>query len=133
MRAEKEAAMIDEVSKQDDDDREVPEKVERRRFTAEYKQEILRRADACTKHGELGALLRAEGLYSSHLATWRRLRDAGELDGLAPKKRGRKPKDINPLASRVTELERQNRRLQARVEKAEALVALQKKFRRFWG
>ena len=69
---------------------EVPDKARRRRFTAEYKREILRRADACKETGALGALLRAEGLYSSHLATWRRQRGEAELAGLTPKKRGRK-------------------------------------------
>jgi len=133
MRAEKETAMIDVVTTRDKDDREVPERAQRRRFSAEYKQEILRRADACEKNGEVGALLRAEGLYSSHLAKWRQQREAGELDGLAPRKRGRKPNAINPLAKRVAELERQLKRQTARADKAEALVGLQKKVSQILG
>ena len=106
-------------------DVQVSAKIPRRRFTAEYKLKIVREADACSKTGELGALLRREGLYSSNLVTWRRARDRGELVN-APK-RGRKPKAADPSAKRVAELERQNAKLLARAEHAEALVALQKK------
>ena len=102
---------------------EVPSKPERRRFSAEYKLKILREADACTKRGEIGALLRREGLYSSHLVDWRRARDSG----LAPKKRGPAAKEPNPLAKRVAELEREAARWKARAEQAEGLVAVQKK------
>lgn len=102
---------------------EVPSKPERRRFSVEYKLKILREADACTKRGEIGALLRREGLYSSHLIKWRRARDSG----LAPKKRGPAAKEPNPLAKRVAELEREATRWKARAEQAEGLVALQKK------
>lgn len=110
----------------------VPEDVEvstarRRRFTAKYKLEVLRKADACTKPGEVGALLRSEGLYSSHLTTWRRASERGELAGLAPKKRGRRASPADPLAKKVAELERQVGRLTARAERAEALVEVQKK------
>ena len=86
---------------------------------------IVREADGCSQPGELGALLRREGLYSSNLVTWRRARDRGELVN-APK-RGRKPKPVDPSAKRVAELERQNAKLLARAERAEALVELQKK------
>ena len=75
----------------------VSEKPVRRRFTAEYKIRMLREADRCTQPGQLGALLRREGLYSSHLTTWRHQRDAGALAGLAPKRRGRKPTADDPL------------------------------------
>ena len=102
---------------------EVPSKPERRRFGAEYKRKVLDEADACTKRGELGALLRREGLYSSHLAAWRRARN----EGLAPKKRGPAPKAPNPLAKRVAELEREAARWKARAVQAEGLVAVQKK------
>jgi len=71
-------------------DTEVVAKAQRRRFTAEYKRRIVREADRCTTAGAIGALLRREGLYSSHLTTWRAARDRGELEGLAPKKRGPK-------------------------------------------
>jgi transposase-like protein len=106
-------------------DVQVSAQTRRRRFTAEYKLRIVREADACSKPGDLGALLRREGLYSSHLVDWRRARDRGELVN-APK-RGRKPKPIDPAAKRVAELERQNAKLLARAERAEALVELQKK------
>ncbi len=76
---------------------EVSEKASRRRYKAEYKLRIIKEAEKCTKRGELGALLRREGLYSSHLKTWQNQRDEGTLQGLAPKKRGRKAKPKNPL------------------------------------
>jgi len=102
-------------------------KATRRRFTAEYKLKILREAEACTRAGEIGALLRREGLYFSNLRTWRdQLRRVGEL-GLAPKKRGPAPRPKNPLAAKVVALERELTRLRARAERAEALVELQKK------
>lgn len=100
----------------------------RRRFSAGFKKKILEEADACSKKGELGALLRREGLYSSHLASWRATRSKEGLKGLKAKKRG--PTQRPPVgkdAKRVVELERQLRRATARAERAEALVALQKK------
>lgn len=111
---------------------EVTPKASRRRFSAEYKRKILVEADACSKPGELGALLRREGLYSSHLNTWRRQRERGELQGLAPKKRGPKPIK-NPLDKRLRALERENARLLKRAERAEALVEVQKKLSELWG
>ena len=101
-------------------DPEVTARHVRRRFTTAYKLEILRKADACTRPGELGALLRREGLYSSHLVTWRRQRAAG----LTPKQRGRKATPVDP---RVKKLEQENRRLTRRLQKAEALLDFQKK------
>jgi transposase len=106
---------------------EVPSRPQRRRFAAEYKRRILAEAAACTKPGELGAMLRREGLYSSHLVAWRRAQERGALAALAPKRRGPAPKEPNPLARKVAELERENRRLQWRAERAEALVEVQKK------
>lgn len=106
---------------------EVVAKPERRRFTAEYKRRIVQEADRCREPGEVAALLRREGLYSSHLAAWRAARRRGELAGLAPKARGPKPTRPDPRDRKITELERENRRLQARAERAEALVELQKK------
>ena len=106
---------------------EVAEKAKRRTFTAEYKRRILREADACSKPGELGALLRSEGLYSSHLAGWRRARRSGEMDGLAPKRRGRKPAPVDPRDKKVRELERQLAQVTRRAERAEGLVEIQKK------
>ena len=106
---------------------EVLAKAQRRRFTLEYKRRILQEADGCTKPGDLGALLRREGLYSSHLATWRQARARGELTGLAPKQRGPKAKPADPNTKQILRLEREIRRLRARAERAEALVELQKK------
>lgn len=106
---------------------EVPAKATRRRFTGEYKRRILREAEAARDAGEIGALLRREGLYSSHLNTWRRARERGELAGLSPKRRGRKEKAVNPLAKRVGELERDKRRLESRLKQAELLLEIQKK------
>ncbi len=103
-------------------------KAQRRRFTAAYKQRILEEVDGCSKKGELGALLRREGLYSSHLASWRALRLQEGIKGLTPKKRGPTPRPpVGPEAKRVLELEREVRRLTARAERAEAIVAVQKK------
>ena len=101
-------------------DSEVPARHVRRRFTTAYKLAILRQADACARHGELGALLRKEGLYSSHLVTWRQQREAG----LTPKTRGRKATAVDP---QLKKLEHENRRLTTRLQKAEALLAFQKK------
>lgn len=106
---------------------EVLAKAERRRFTLEYKRQILQQADACTKPGELGALLRREGLYSSHLAAWRAARSRRELSGSRTPKRGPKPRVVPADSKRILELERENRRLRVRAERAEALVELQKK------
>lgn len=111
---------------------EVSPKARRRTFTAEYKRRVLREADACKKAGELGALLRREGLYSSHLATWRAARDRGEIEGLS-KKRGRKSKDIDGRDRRIVELERELRKQQKRAERAEALVEIQKKVSQLLG
>ncbi len=106
---------------------EVMAKATRRRFTAEYKLTVLQEAAACTEPGEVGALLRREGLYSSHLYLWRKQRRARELSGLTPARRGPAPKATNPLAAKVAALEQETRWLNARAERAEALVELQKK------
>ncbi len=102
-------------------------KAQRRRFTAEYKRRIVREADRCTKPGELGALLRREGLYSSHLTSWRAARDRGELAGLAPKPRGPKATPADPRDKKIVEQERELARWKQRAERAEALVEVQKK------
>ena len=107
-------------------DPEVPARHARRRFTPQYKLEILRKAEACSRPGELGELLRKEGLYSSHLITWRRQRE----EGLTPKKRGRKAVPVDP---RVKKLEQENRRLERRLKKAEAIIAFQKKVHELLG
>ena len=108
-------------------DPEVVPKAERRRFTAEYKLRILTEADACTKRGEISALLRREGLYSSHLDKWREQRRSGALQALAPHKRGPKP---DPQAAEIARLRRENERLQQRLQRAETIIEVQKKFRR---
>ena len=104
---------------------EVMAKATRRRFTVEYKRKIVRAADGCKTPGAIGALLRREGLYSSHLTTWRAARERGELAG-APKKRGPARRVADPRDKRITELERERTRWQKRAERAEALVELQK-------
>jgi len=106
---------------------EVVAKAQRRRFTAEYKRRIVREADRCAKPGEIGALLRREGLYSSLLTTWRAARERGELEGLSPKKRGPKVTPPDPRDKRIAELEREVGRWNKRAERAEALVEVQKK------
>jgi transposase-like protein len=108
-------------------DPEVPARPKRRRYTAEYKREILKQADACIEPGQLGALLRREGLYHSNLITWRRQREEGTLKALSPKKRGRKAHPKNPLAARVAELEREKRKLEKRLKQAETIIEIQKK------
>ena len=107
-------------------DPEVTEKPVRRKFTAEYKLRILAEADRCTEYGQVGALLRREGLYSSHLSEWRRKRREGTLVSLSPKKRGPKP-EKNPLAPEVARLERENDRLQRKLKQAETIIDVQKK------
>ena len=106
---------------------EVRERASRRRFTAEYKLRVLREADSCVGPGEVGALLRREGLYSSHLTTWRRQRELGALAALAPNKRGRRTVAPSPLARRVAELEREKARLERRLKQAETIIEVQKK------
>mgnify|MGYP002642477920 FL=1 len=105
---------------------EVTAKAKRRAFTAEYKRRILRRADACTQPGEIGALLRGEGLYSSHLSDWRTARERGELAELG-KRRGPRARPKDERDQRIKELERDNARLEKRALRAEVLVDLQKK------
>jgi len=107
-------------------DPEVVEKATRRRFSAEYKRAVLQQADRCAP-GELVALLRREGLYSSHLTTWRRQREAGELEGLTPRKRGRKAQAHSAQQRRVAELERENARLREQLLQAETIIDVQKK------
>ncbi len=105
-------------------DPEVPERPQRRRFTAEYKLRILKEADACTEPGQIGALLRREGLYSSHLVDWRRQRDAGALEALG-KRRGRPRPD--PKDKEIARLRTDNVRLRRRLEQAEKVIEVQGK------
>jgi len=105
-------------------DPEVPAKARRRRFSAEYRLRIVKEADACKGAGELGVLLRREGLYSSNLITWRKQRDAGALSSMRAVHRGRKPKAEDP---RIKAKDREIARLQRRLHQAEAIIEVQKK------
>jgi transposase len=109
---------------------EVVSKAKRKRFTAAEKLRILREVEACQGTGEVGALLRREGIYSSYLTTWRKQREAGELDGLAPRKRGPKP---DPQAIELARLRRENARLQERLQRAELIIDFQKKVAQMFG
>jgi transposase len=108
-------------------DPEVPEKAQRRQYSAEYKLRILAEVDRATQPGEIGQILRREGLYSSHLITWRRQHEEGALMALGPRRRGRKAKEINPLARKVAELEAKNRKLEKRLHEAQIIIEFQKK------
>ena len=108
-------------------DPEVREKAVRRRFTAEYKLRILKEAESYKEQGQLGSLLRREGLYSSNLITWRRQREKGTLEALSPRKRGPKAKRPDPLAHLNAELERENKKLKEKLRQAETIINVQKK------
>ena len=112
------------TSRPPDPDPEVPATVQRRRFSAAYRLRILKAADACKKPGEVGALLRREGLYSSLLTNWRRQREAGALREMRERRRGPKPRSVDP---RMKQLEAENRRLQRKLQRAETIITLQKK------
>ncbi len=99
----------------------------RRKHSADYKRRIVEEAERCIEPGEVGALLRREGLYSSQLHKWRQLYRDGALKELRDDKRGRKAKQVNPLDAKVKELERENRRLQKRLRQAEVIIDVQKK------
>ena len=104
-------------------DPEVPEKTVRRKFTAAYKLRILKEAESCTELGQVGALLRREGLYSSSLTSWRRQVN----QGLIPKKRGPATQKADPSIRRTVELERENARLTHKLKQAELIIEVQKK------
>ncbi len=106
---------------------EVQEKPVRRRFTAEYKMRIIEEASACADKGQVGELLRREGLYASHLSNWRRLRKEGSLASLKEKKRGRKRKQCDAATLELKRLQRENQRLAERLRQAETIIDVQKK------
>ena len=108
-------------------DPEVVAKPKRRRFTAEYRLRIVEEADQCTQPGDVGRLLRREGLYSSHLTKWREAHRSGALHGLRSKKRGVKPKAINPLEPKVRELEAKVARLEKDLHTAHTILDVQEK------
>lgn len=115
-------------------DPEVLERPRRKRFTAEYKLRILKEIDAAARWGEVGAILRREGLYSSHIAAWRKQKEKGELDGLSQKKRGPKAARKDALAEkRLEDLEKENRRLQRHLKRAEIMLDIQKKISEITG
>jgi transposase-like protein len=105
----------------------------RRRFSGKEKLRILEEADACTKPGEIGALVRREGIYSSYLSRWRRARDRGQLDGLSAKKRGPKSTADKELAEENAALRREIERLRVRLEQAETIIEVQKKLSHMLG
>ncbi|MBW1707123.1 MAG: transposase [Deltaproteobacteria bacterium] len=114
-------------------DSEVTGKRLRRKFTAKYKLRMLKKAEACTGPGQLGSLLRQEGLYSSNLTTWRKQRDEGLLIAMAPKKRGRKAQPKNPLGLEVARLQKENQRLKNKLKQAELIIDAQKKISEILG
>ena len=112
-------------------DPEVLPRAERRQYTAQYKLRILEEVERCTERGQIGALLRREGLYSSHLSKWRRQRAEGQLQALSGQKRGRKAQEVG--VEELTRLQRENERLRARLEQAEMIIDVQKKLSRLLG
>ena len=112
-------------------DPEVEARPKRRRFTAEYKARILGEAERCKKSGEIGGLLRREGLYASHLITWRRQREKDGIAGLS-RKRGRKADPESGSARKIAQLEGANRRLTKKLQEAEIIIAFQKKMAELW-
>lgn len=121
------------TSKPERPDPEVPEKKARRRFTAQYKIRILAEVDASTTSGEIGAILRREGLYYSHISKWRHQRHNGALKELSPQRRGRKKREISHQDNRIAELERENRTLTKKLKQAEAIIEIQKKISEIFG
>lgn len=105
----------------------------RRRFSAQEKLRVLEEADACTEAGEIGALVRREGIYFSYLSRWRRARDRGQLDGLKSKKRGRKKRADQELVEENVALRRENERLRVRLKQAETIIDVQKKLSQMLG
>jgi transposase-like protein len=112
-------------------DSEVIARPRWRSFTAEYRRSILDQADAAQDAGAVGLLLRREGLYSSHLATWRRQRKQGGIDALTPKKRGPKVV-VSPLVKQNREQQATIARLTKKLKNAELIIEVQKKWRRYW-
>jgi len=112
---------------------EVQEKPVRRRFTASYKLQLLQQADACREFGDIGRLLRREGLYFSHLTRWRHQQEKGMLNGLTPNKRGRKAAKCNPLLPEVERLRKENEQLTNRLKQAQLIIEVQKKVSQLLG
>lgn len=102
-------------------------KAKRRHFSAQYKLRILEEADHCTRPGEIGALLRREGLYSSNLTTWRRQRAEGQIGALSAKKRGPKPAVDAAMTRELAQLRKEKQHLEQKLKKAELIIEVQKK------
>jgi len=114
-------------------DPEVSGKAVRRKFTAKYKLSVLQQADACKEPGDIAALLRREGIYSSNLNTWRRQRDQGTLEALTPKQRGRKPSPHDQVILENMQLRKENAQLAHRLKQAELIIDVQKKVSQILG
>ena len=114
-------------------DPEVVPLAQRRQFTAEEKLRIIEEADACSGPGEIGALVRREGIYSSYLTRWRRARDRGQLAALKAQMRGPKAPGDKALQQEVADLRRKNEHLQARLVQAETIIEVQKKLSELLG
>jgi len=114
-------------------DSEVVPRARRRLLSNAEKRRILEAADRCTRPGEIGALMRREGVYSSSLSTWRRQREAADLAALAPQKRGPKPDVSRAEALHIAQLTRENERLKSRLDKAMLVIEVQKKLATLWG
>ena len=114
-------------------DSEVVPRARRRQFSNAEKRRIVEAADRCTKPGEIGALMRREGVYSSSLSTWRRQREAADLAALAPQKRGPKSDPDRADALHIAKLTRDNERLKSRLDKAMLVIEVQKKLATLWG
>lgn len=114
-------------------DPEVLEKPVRRQFTAAYKLEMVEAADRCSELGQIGALLRREGLYSSQLSTWRNQRQQGQLQALSDNKRGRKATIPHPVQQELEQLRRENQRLRHTLQQAELIIDIQKKASQLMG
>lgn len=130
------ALLVDESTAQPDfpvrPNPEVLETKARRKFTAQYKLRILTEIDRCTEDGQIGVILRREGIYHSNISIWRKQRDQGILAGLSVK-RGRKTHDLNPLAGKVSHLEREVQRLLMKLKQAETIIEVQKKISELMG
>ena len=105
----------------------------RRRFTAQEKLRILEEADQCSEPGEVGALLRREGIYASYLSRWRQARERGQLQALSSKTRGPKPANDKALLEEMVQLREEKERLQGRLAQAEAIIEIQKKLSQLLG
>jgi transposase-like protein len=114
-------------------DTEVSERPSRRKYSAKYKLQILNEIDSSARTGEIGAILRREGLYASTVASWRMQKERGQLEGLSPKKRGPKSNGSDERDKQIKELELQNRKLQRKLARAHLLLDIQKKISEITG